>query len=104
MYGVTPTLFHKHTSIGNILQAIYDDDILVIRSDTASIAHVKAYSQKHLTIQELVTPKFFMGIEFAYQLGKLVLNQCKYVPNISMTQDYWAVNPGHPLIDNKSSL
>ena len=59
--------------------AIYVDDILFIGKDITRIVQIKPYQLKHLTIQDLHTPKYFLGIKFPNQSGKLVINQDKYV-------------------------
>ena len=61
---------------------VYINDILITRSNIVGIAQVKACLHRHLTIWDLGTPKYFLGIEFPYRLKKLVLNQQKYVLDI----------------------
>ena len=58
--------------------AIYVDDILLTSTDEATISDTKAYLQTHFAIRDLKTPQYFIGIEFAYQSGKLPLFQRKY--------------------------
>ena len=96
-----PTVFRKHTSAGSILLAVYVDDILVIGSDTTGISQVKSHLQKHLNIRDLGTPKYFLGIEFAYKRGKLILDQCKYVLDILEETSLLGCKPQSSPIDNK---
>ena len=105
-FGITactmdPTVFRKHTSAGSILLAVYVDDILVTRSDTTRISQVKSHLQKHLNIRDLDTPKYFLGIEFAYKRGKLILNQCKYVLDILEETCLLGCKPQSSPIDSK---
>ena len=74
-----PTIFLTSISTRCIILIVNVHDILLIKSN---IARVKAYLHWHLTIQDLGTLMYFLGIEFTYQLGKLVLNQWKYVIDI----------------------
>ncbi|XP_078445042.1 uncharacterized protein LOC144714219 [Wolffia australiana] len=76
---VDPTVFRRHGSKGTVILAVYVDDILLTGSDHAGLAQEKHYLHQHLTIRDLGTPKYFLSIEFAHQLGKLILNQQKYV-------------------------
>ena len=68
----------KTTSIGYVVLAIYVNDILLTGNDKAAISATKAYLQMHFAIRDLKTPRYFLGIEFAYQSCKLVLSQRKY--------------------------
>ena len=65
----------KTTSVGYGVLTIYVDDILLTGNDEAA---TKAYLQMHFVIRDLKTPRYFLGIEFAYQSGKLALSQRKY--------------------------
>ena len=42
------------------------DDILVTRSDDASIQAAKDYQQYNLNIHDLGTPHYFLRLEFTY--------------------------------------
>ena len=82
-YGFNPckselTVMRKTTSTGYVILAIYVDDILLTGNDEAAISATKAYLQIHFAIHDLKTPRYFLGIEFAYQSGKLALSQRKY--------------------------
>ena len=73
-----PTVMRKTTSAGYVVLAIYVDNILLTGNDEAAICATKTYLQTHFAIRDLKTPRYFLGIEFAYQSGKLVLSQRKY--------------------------
>ena len=64
----------KTTSTCYVVLAIYVDDILLIGNDEVDISATKAYLQMNFAICNLKTPRYFLGIEFAYQSGKLVLS------------------------------
>ena len=68
----------KTTSSGYVVLAIYVDDILLTSNDEAAISTTKTYLQMHFAIRDLKTPRYFLGIEFTYQSGKLALSQRKY--------------------------
>ena len=70
-----PTIFQTSTSVGCIILDVCVDDILVIESDIDGITQVKAYLYRYLTIQDQGTLNYFLGVKFAFWLGKLVLNQ-----------------------------
>ena len=72
-----PTVMRKTTSAGYVVVEIYVDDILLTGNDEAAISVTKAYLQTHFAIHDLKTPRYFLGIEFAYQSGKLALSQRK---------------------------
>ena len=78
-YGFNPckselTVMRKTASTGYVILAIYVDDILLIGNDEVTISATKAYLQTHFAICHLKTPRYFLGIEFAYQSGKLALS------------------------------
>ena len=82
-YGFNPckfeqTVMRKTTCTGYVILAIYVDDILLTGNDEASISATKAYLQTQFAIRDLKTPRYFLGIEFVYQSGKLALSQKKY--------------------------
>ena len=68
----------KTTSAGYVVLAIYVDDILLTSNDEAVIFATKAYLQMHFAIRDLKTPRYILGIEFAYQSSKLALSQRNY--------------------------
>ena len=80
---------------------VYVDDILITRSNIAGITQVKVYLHRYLTIRDLNTLKYFLGIKFAYRPGKLVLNQQKYVRDILMEVKLLGCKPRASPIDWK---
>ena len=73
-----PTVLTKKTKGGLVILAVYVDDIILIGSDDTGILATKTYLQQHLSIRDLGSPRYFLGIEFAHQDGKLALTQRKY--------------------------
>ena len=63
----------KKTKGGLAILVVYDDDIILTGSDDTGILATKTYLQQHLSIHDLGSPKYFLGIKFAHQGGKLIL-------------------------------
>ena len=68
----------KKTKGGLVILAVYVDDIILTKSDDTSILATKTYLQQQLSIRDLGSPRYFLGIEFSHQDGKLTLTQQKY--------------------------
>ena len=72
----------RHEYIGYIISIskgvmifyVYVDDILLTRNDESRIYTIEAYLSQHFMIEDLQTLLYFLGIEIAYWLGKLVLS------------------------------
>ena len=94
-------MFRSHSSAGTVILAVYVDDILLTGSDSARLSRIKAYLHQHLTIRDLGTPKYFLGIEFAHKPGKLVLNQRKYVLDMLEETGLLGCKPRSSPIDSK---
>ena len=77
-YAANPTVLTKKTKGGLVILAVYIDDIILTGSDDICILATKTYLQQHLSIRDLGSPRYFLGIEFAHQDGKLALTQRKY--------------------------
>ena len=54
------------------------DKIIFSGSGDISIVSTKTYLHQHLSIRDLVSPRYFLGIEFAHQDEKLALTHQKY--------------------------
>ena len=61
-----------------MMLTIYMDVILLTSSDEASISATKAYLHIYFVTRDVQKPRYFLGIEFNYQLGKLSLSHRKY--------------------------
>ena len=90
---------HKTTSAGYVVLVIYVDDILLIGDDEAAISATKTYLQKHFAIRDLKTPQYFLGIEFAYQSGKLTLSQRKYALDLLQEMGLLGCKPATSLLE-----
>ena len=77
-YAVNTTIFTKMTVGGIGILVVYVYDLLVTRSDEASIHNRKDYLQQHLSIRDLGIPCYFLGMEFAQLDGKLSMIEWKY--------------------------
>ena len=69
---VDPTVLSKKTKGSVVILTIYIDDILLARSDDTGIHAIKTYLQQHLNICNMGDRKYFLGIDFDYEDGKLV--------------------------------
>lgn len=58
---------------------IYVDDILVIGTSSAHIANLKLLLDQQFSIKDLVTAKYYLGLEVSRSELGLHLNQRKYV-------------------------
>ena len=62
---VDPTFFWTCTFARCIILVVYVDSILVTRRDIVCITQAKAYLHQYIIVQDLGTPKYFLGIELA---------------------------------------
>ena len=76
--AINPTVLTKKTKGCLVILTVYIDDIVLSESDDIGILATKTYLQQHLSIRDLGSPRYFLGIEFAHQDGKLALTQWKY--------------------------
>ncbi|KAI3799953.1 hypothetical protein L1987_35259 [Smallanthus sonchifolius] len=61
---------------------IYVDDVIIVGSDLVKIQQTKTDLDKHFSIKDLGTLKYFLGIEVARTPDGLVLSQRKYTLDI----------------------
>ena len=61
-----PTVLTKKTKGGLVILVVYVDDIILTRSDDTGILATKTYLQQHLSICDMGSPRYFLGIEFAH--------------------------------------
>ena len=71
--AVDPTMLTKKTKGGLFILVVYVDDIILNGSDDTGILATKTYLLQHLSFCDLGSPKYFLGIEFSHQDGKLAL-------------------------------
>ena len=77
-YAVNPIIFTQKIVGGIAILVVYMDDLLVTRSDEASIHNRKDYLQQHLNICDLGILCYFLGLEFAYLDGTVAMIEQKY--------------------------
>ena len=76
--AVDHTVLTKKSKGGLVNLAFYIYDIILTGSDDTSILGMKTYLQQHLSIRDLGSLRYFLGIEFAHKDGKLALTEWKY--------------------------
>jgi hypothetical protein len=62
-----------------VMVIVYVDDLFIVGNDGNTISHLKATLQKHFSIKDLGSLKYFIGIEMAVSHKGLFLNQRRYV-------------------------
>ena len=80
--AVDYSIFIKKSSTGFVFLVVYVDDILLIGSDTTGINETKQYLSQYFVTKDMGTPRYFLGIEFAYAKDRMVLSLRKYVLDI----------------------
>ena len=70
-------MFIRRTRSGIVVLTVYVNDILLTGSDSAGTVETKMYLQCHFVTKNIGRPKYFLGIEVAYQKYS-VLSQRKY--------------------------
>ena len=56
----------KKNKGGLVILTVYVDDIILTGSDDTGILAMKTYLQQHLTIRDLGSPRYFLGIKFSH--------------------------------------
>jgi len=72
------SVFVRRTKYGSLILAAYVDDILLIGSDSVALAETKKYLKRYFVTKDMGKPRYFLGIEVAYQKHGLLLSQRKY--------------------------
>ena len=75
---VDHSVFYRRAGNSYVILAVYVDDILLIRSDTARMQETKEYLKAHFITKDMGKPKYFLGIEFTYTKDRMTLSQRKY--------------------------
>ena len=71
-------MFVRRTKSGLVILAVYVDDILLIGSDSMALTEIKEYFKRYFMTKNMRKPRYFLGIEVAYQKYDLLLSQRKY--------------------------
>ena len=69
------------------------DDILLTSNDATGIQAIMTYLLQHLSIRDLGSLRYFLGIEFAHKDEKLDLTQRKYVLDILQETELLGCKP-----------
>ena len=64
---------------------------LLIESDYVALAEIKEYLKLHFVTNDMGKPRYFLGIEVAYQKRGLLLTK-KYVLNLLKETDLFGAN------------
>jgi len=71
------SVFVHHTKSGSMILAVYVD-ILLTGSNSVALVEIKEYLKRHFVPKDIGKPRYFLGIEVAYQKYGLLLSQRKY--------------------------
>jgi len=72
------SVFVRRTKSDSVILAVYVDDILLTSSDYMALAETKEYLKRYFVTKDMRKPRYFLGIEVAYQKHGLLLSQMKY--------------------------
>ena len=72
------SIFVQHTKSGIVVLVVFVDDILLTDSDPGGLLETKEYLKRHFVTKDMGVPKYFLGIEIAYQKYSILLSQRKY--------------------------
>jgi len=92
------SVFIHHIKSGLVNLAVYAYDILQTESDSATLAKTKEYLKHHFVTKDMGKPKYFLGIEVAYQNYGLILTQRKYALDLlEETYFFWCKPVSTPI-------
>ena len=72
------SVFVRRTKSGSVILAMCVNDILLTGSDSLAQQKQKEYLKRHFVMKDMRKPRYFLGIEVAYQEHGLLLSQRKY--------------------------
>ena len=67
------SVFVRRTKSSSVILAVYVDDILLTGSDSVTLAETNEYLKRHFVTKDMGKPRYFLGIEVAYQKYELLL-------------------------------
>jgi len=76
------SVFVRCTRSGIVILAVYIDDILLTRSNSAGIVETKMYLKSHFVTKDMGRIEYFLGIEVAHQKCSVLLSQRKHALNL----------------------
>ena len=71
------SVFVRRTKSDSVILALCVD-ILLTRSDSVALAETKEYLKRHFVTIDMEKPRYFFGIEVAYQKHGLFMSQRKH--------------------------
>ena len=71
------SVFVRRTKFGSMILVVYVDVILLTGSDSVALTETKEYFIRHFVTKDMGKPRYFFGIEVAYQKHGLLLSQRK---------------------------
>jgi len=81
-----------------VILAVYVD-ILLTRSDHMALTETKKYLKCRLVTKDMGKPKYFLGIEVAYQKYGLLLSQRKYAFDLLEETSLLGCKPSSTLME-----
>jgi len=98
------SVFIRRIRSGIVVLAIYVDDILLTGSVSAGIVETKMYLTRHFVTKDMGRPKYFLGIEVAYQKHSVLLFQRKYALNLLAKAGVLGCKPATTLMETNVDL
>ena len=86
-------VFYRNSNSGIILSVVYEDDIVIIESNSKGISSLKSFLQSQLYSKDLGMLRYFLGIEVIQSKHGIFLSQRKYVLNILSETGKLGVKP-----------
>jgi len=98
------SVFVHHTKSGLMILVVYVDDILLTGSDSVALTEIKKYLKRHFVTKDMGKPRYFLGIEVAYQKHGLLLSQRKYTLNLLEETGMSGCKPASTLMETNMNL
>ena len=81
--GITDAcIYVKDTESSRIYLLVYVDDVLIASSNLADILSTKQDLLNEFTMTDLGPLNHFLGFRIKWEIGRIILNQTKYVENV----------------------
>jgi len=97
-------VFVRHTKSDSVILAVYVDDILLIGSDSVALVETKEYLKRYFVMKDMRKPRYFLGIEVAYQKHGLLLSQRKYTLDLLEKTSMLGCKPASTLMEANVNL
>ena len=83
------SIFYRNSSSGIILLVVYEDDIVITRSDFKGISSLKSFLHSQFHTKDLGMLRYFLGIEVMQNKHGIFLSQRKYVFDLLSETGNW---------------